>query len=35
VARAPANIVAQERARMVTLEATMAKLKDQSSRLSR
>ena len=35
VARAPANIVAQERARLVTLEATMAKLKDQSSRLSR
>jgi len=34
VARAPANIVAQERARLVTLEATMAKLKDQSSRLS-
>jgi valyl-tRNA synthetase len=35
VARAPANIVAQERARLVTLEATLAKLKDQLGRLGR
>jgi valyl-tRNA synthetase len=35
VARAPVNIVAQERARLVTLEATLAKLKDQLGRLGR
>ena len=35
VARAPANIVAQERARLVTLDATLVKLKDQLGRLGR
>ena len=35
VARAPANIVAQERARLAGLEATLAKLKDQLHRLGR
>ncbi len=35
VARAPANIVAQERARLAGLEATLAKLKDQMTRLGR
>jgi valyl-tRNA synthetase len=35
VARAPANIVAQERARLAALETTLAKLKEQFARLRR
>jgi valyl-tRNA synthetase len=35
VARAPANIVAQERARLAAMEATLLKVKDQLGRLRR
>src|SRR5450432_700715 len=35
VARAPANIVAQERARLTAMEATLLKVKDQLGRLRR
>ncbi len=35
VGRAPVNVVAQERARLVGLEATLARLKDQLTRLGR